>query len=397
MRKLTTYLLLLATVVLAACNGIEPPYEGTYDQVLIYYGMGYNNLSVNLLQNLTDLKRDILPGLHREKAILAFCHNTARPGDYATPNPPVLMRFYRGPDGKSTADTLKVYSDMAVSASAESVRRVLEDVQRLFPSEHYGMLISSHGSGWLPGGYGDSSERVGTRAIGNQYAASGKTVTASWIEVPDLAAAIPFHLDYLILDVCLAGAVEVAWELQDVCDRLVVSPAEILTTGMGYSILSWYMLAYDKPDLMAYCLDYYNYYNGNSGSLRSGTITLVECARLQPLADAFAAIVDAHRDALVYKELVDRVQRYYYADTPLKYFYDLRDLAAQLGALPDELSRLDGALADAVPVHYETPRFFELPLERCCGLSVYLPDPSRQVLNSYYRTLGWNKAVGLVK
>ena len=169
--------------------------------------------------------------------------------------------IYRGPDGKSTADTLKVYSDMAVSASAESVRRVLEDVQRLFPSEHYGMLISSHGSGWLPGGYGDSSERVSTRAIGNQYAASGKTVTASWIEVPDLAAAIPFHLDYLILDVCLAGAVEVAWELQDVCDRLVVSPAEILTTGMGYSILSWYMLAYDKPDLMAYCLDYYNYYN----------------------------------------------------------------------------------------------------------------------------------------
>ena len=66
-------------------------------------------------------------------------------------------------------------------------------------------------------------------------------------------------------------------------------------------------------------------------------------------------------------------------------------------ASPAELARLDAALADAVPVHYETPTFFDLSLDRCCGLSVYLPDPSRATLNAFYRTLGWNQAVGLVK
>jgi len=74
----------------------------------------------------------------------------------------------------------------------------------------------------------------------------------------------------------------------------------------------------------------------------------------------------------------------------------LRDLAAQLGASSDELSRLDSALAAAVPCHYETATFFDLSLDRCCGLSVYLPNPSRPVLNSYYKTLDWNKVVGLV-
>ena len=130
MRKIKTYCLLLAAVVLAACNGINPPFEGTYDQVLIYYGMGYNNLSGNLRTNLLDeLKSDVLPGLHREKAIVAFVHNTATSGNYTTPNAPVLMRFYRDASGKGAVDTLKVYDDMAVSASCESIHRVLSDAE----------------------------------------------------------------------------------------------------------------------------------------------------------------------------------------------------------------------------------------------------------------------------
>ena len=398
MRALRKYCLFLAAVVLAACNGIDRPFEGTYDHVLIYYGMGYNNLSGNLRTNLLEeLKSDVLPGLHREKAIVAFVHNTAISGNYTTPNAPVLMRFYRDADGKSAVDTLKVYDDMAVSASGESIHRVLEDIRAAFPAKHYGMLISSHGSGWLPAGYGKSSERASARAIGNQYSGSGSSVTTQWVTVPELAAAIPMHLDYMILDVCLAGAVEVAWELRNVSDRLVVSPTEILTMGMGYSMLSWDMLAWEKPDLETYCREYYDYYNGQSGTYRSGTISLVECAKLPALAEAFSAVLDAHRDALNYSQLVSSVQRYYYSTTSLPFFYDLRDLAAQLGASPDELARLDAALAEAVPVHYETPKFFDVSLDRCSGLSTYLPDPSRPQLNAYYRTLGWNQTVSLVE
>ena len=398
MCRLKKYWLILAAVVLAACNGINPPFKGTYDQVLIYYGMGYNNLSPNLRRNLMDeLKSDVLPGLHREKAIVAFVHNTAPDGGYTTPNAPVLMRFYRDRNGKGAADTLKVYDDMAVSASPESIRRVLNEIQESFPAKHYGLLISSHGSGWVPAGYSKNSERATTLAIGNQYSGPKYAYTAQWVTVPELADAIPMHLDYLILDVCLAGAVEVAWELRNVSDRLVVSPTEILTMGMGYSMLSWDMLAWEKPDLETYCREYYDYYNGQSGSYRSGTISLVECAKLPVLAEAFSAILDAHRDALIYSQLVNRVQRYYYSNTMLPFFYDLRDLATQIGASPDELARLDAALAEAVPVHYETPRFFDVSLDRCCGLSTYLPDPTRPQLNAYYKALGWNQTVSLVE
>lgn len=386
MRRIRTYLLLLAAVLLAACDGIDRPFEGIYDQVLIYYGMGYNNLSANLKQNLTDLQRDVLPGLRHDKAILAFIHTPASAGDYTTPNPPVLMRIYRGQDGKPVCDTLKTYPDIKISASGETLRRVMNEIRELYPARRYGMVVSSHGSGWLPANY---DKNTYPRSIGEQQQSSKYL----WIDLPEFAASIPYHLNFLILDVCLSGCVEVAWELRDVTDQLIVSPAEIMRDGMGYSILSWDVFAYGEPDMVTYCQQYYDYYMEHGG----GTIALVDCHQLEPLAEAFRDIIDAHRDALNYNTLYYTVQRYYYSSTPLIFFYDLRDLTAQLGATPDELARLDAALADAVPCHRETPTFIGLKLERCCGLSVYLPDPSRPVLNAFYNKLSWNQAVGLVQ
>lgn len=386
MRRIRTYLLLLATVLLGACEDLDRPFEGTFDQVLIYYGMGYNDLQSNLRQNIKDLHRDVLPALRNDKAILAFLHTPASSGNYTTPNPPVLMRIYRGRDGKPVCDTLKTYPDITVSASGESLRRVMNEIREEFPARRYGMVISSHGSGWLPPGYSNNKQPA---AVGEQRVGSEER----WIELPDLAAAIPYHLEYLILDTCLSGCVEVAWELRHVTDQLIVSPAEILRAGMGYSVLSWDVFAYEEPDFYTYCRQYFDYYNGNGG----GTIALVDSKQLEPLAEAFRDIIEAHRSALNYSTLSRRVQPYFYSSTPLTFFYDLRDLAAQLGASPDELARLDAALSAAVPVHYETDTFFDLRLERCCGLSVYLPAPSRPTLNAYYKTLDWNKVVGLVQ
>ena len=408
MRRIKAFILVFAAVILAACNGFDRPYEGTYDQVLIYCGLGYNNLASNLRANLDTLRTDVLPGLSNDKAILAICHLTSTSGDYASANPPCLMRIYRGPGGKAVSDTLQVYDGVTLSASPDFLRQVLSDVASRFPAHHYGMLFSSHGTGWIPAGYSSSSEQSSvrsivreperiwpeTKAVGNQFVGSHSNIR--WIELKDFARAIPIHLDYLILDNCLSGCVELAWELKDICDRLVVSPTEILTSGMVYKTLSWDMFAGAAPDLQTYCREYFDFYNAQSGANRSGTITLVDCARLDALADAFGAIVAAHRDALA-RALYGTVQRYYYSSSSFRFYYDLRDLCNAVGATGSEMAALDAALASAVPYHAETPTFFDLPLERCCGLSVYIPDPARTRLNAHYRTLSWNDRVHLVE
>ncbi|MBP5635828.1 MAG: hypothetical protein J6W83_05530 [Bacteroidales bacterium] len=420
MRRIKTYLLLFVAVILVACNGFDRPYEGTYEKVLVYVGLGYNNLSGNLLKNLSDMQEGILPGVASNCAIVAFCHNTASNGDYSTVNPPRLVRVLRGSDGKPVLDTLKTYESMSLSPTKESLHEALLDVQKMFPSHSYGMLFSSHGTGWIPAGYQSGNEASSirqralssddypyssfagvsgespwpeTKAVGNQYILSAKNVR--WLELADFVDAIPMRLDYLILDACLMGTVEVAWEFKDICRYFVASPTEILTDGMIYKTLSWDMLSGAQADLQTYCEEYFDYYNGQSGTRRAGTIALVDCSQLDALATAFRAIVDAHRDNMF--DCLATVQRYFYSSSTYRFYYDLRDFADQLGATPGELAQLDAALAAAIPYHAETPAFFDLPLERCCGISVYIPDPLRTKLNSFYRTLGWNSATHLVE
>ena len=415
MRRLKALFILLPALLLAACNGIDRPYEGTYEKVLIYCGLGYNNLSGNLTGNFEDIQEGILPGIASDRAIVAFCHNTARSGDYSTPNPPQLIRILRGPDGKPVADTLKTYENMALSPTREALREALLDIRERFPSRSYGMLFSSHGTGWIPAGYASGSEPSSirlrgvsegglkegkegpvwppTKAVGNQYVGSMKNIT--WLDLSDFVDAIPMKLDFLVLDACLMGTVEVAWELKDVCRYFVASPTEILTDGMIYKTLSWDMLSGAQADLLTYCEEYFDYYDRQDGARRAGTIALVDCSRLDALAGAFGAIVDAHREMI--PGCLASAQRYYYASSSLRFYYDLRDFAACLGATSAELAQLDAALADAILYHAETPTFFDLSLERCCGLSVYIPDPLRTRLNAFYKDLGWNRAVRLVQ
>ncbi len=405
MRRLRPLFLIPLFVFAAACGRLDR-YDGTYDQVFIYCGLGFNNLTEDLRRNLETVRKEKLPWKESDRAVLAFCHNARSSGDFASESAPLLLRLYSGNGGMPYVDTLKVYDDMAVSATEESLRRALDDIRRMFPARHYGMLFSSHGTGWIPGGYTSGNEASSyrslsspapspwpaTKAIGNQFHPGRDSVT--WLELDEFAAAIPMKLDYLILDACLMGSVEVAFALKDLCDYLVFSPAEILTDGMNYKTLTANLLLSPKPDLPAFCQDFFDYYDRREGSLRSATVTLVDCSRLDALADAFAPIVAAHSGSVT--GALRTTQRYFYTSTTLRFYYDLRDFALQIGASDAELARLDAALADCVLYHAETPTFFDLELERCCGLSLYIPDPLRPRLNRSYRGLAWNERVSLV-
>ena len=40
--------------------------------------------------------------------------------------------------------------DQENSASPQVLKRVINDVTRLYPAKSYGLIVFSHGSGWLP-------------------------------------------------------------------------------------------------------------------------------------------------------------------------------------------------------------------------------------------------------
>lgn len=448
-------LLISVTVIfgLQSCNSpLDRVHSGGYENVFIYCGLGYNNLSTYLRANLDDLQEGTLPGLNDGRAIVAYCQNTDinTPRAYIDPDsagfssPPVLMQIYRY-QGQARIDTLKVYDEERISTSPEAFRKALEDISSLFPSEHYGMLFSSHGTGWLPQGYtlkGENTDYANalnlqeaeeekensqqfplTKTIGAFY--RGSSSNSIEIDIRDFASSVPMKLDYLIFDACLMGNAEVVWELKDICDYLVVSPTEVLAQGMVYESLSWNLLSSKKADIETVCKEYFKRYDALSGYNRSASISLVDCTKIEKVADVFSEIVSynndsykryvqrdsipsdpADRDSLSYyeyylkvtRELNSRrkqIQGYFY--DAKAYFYDIRDMAAHIGASESQLSELDAALENCIVYHAETPYFFNTPLENCCGLAVYLPHEDWEKLNAYYRRLSWNDTVGLVE
>ena len=403
MRKIWAIIISAACMFMSSCYHEDQPFQGEYDDVFIYYMMGYNDLNSYLKSDLEELCSGILPGKHREKAIVAFCHTPKSSNDYKSVNPPVLIRIARE-EGKAVLDTVKVYDEIKISVTPECLNTVLGDIRELLPSKSYGILFSSHATGWVPEQYAGGSLPMSassnaqhqtypmTKSIGSFF--NGGKHDIREMDIMEFAGAFPMKMDYIIFDACLMGGIEVAWELKDVCDHIVFSPTEILAQGMIYNTLSWNLLSDDKADLRTVCEEYIEFYRAESGQSCSATISLIDCRKLEALAEAFTDAVGT--DGAKLRSINKRnVQRYFYDDK--NWYYDLRDIVLNAGVSVSELEKFDKALEECVRYHAETETFFGVPLENCCGMSMYLIDYGRPNLNRYYKSLSWNKLIGLVE
>ena len=390
----------LAACLLFSCSGTEKETMPTR-RVVLMYGAAYSNLSANIAEDINELCSGNIPFVSGSDILLVYAHTTGSNSDYNTPTSPVLFRAFRDMEGKLRRDTISVYPTTDVSSTAEVLNKVLTEVKDRFPARGYGLIFSSHGRGWLPVNYsepsyvlssvpGENKDFPPTKWLGIE-AANG-----SGIDIRDLADAIPMKLDFCIMDACLMGCVEVAYELREKCSVFISSPTEILTNGFIYTTMAAHLMGLQDPELQSVCREYYEFYAAQSGSYRSATVVMVDCTRLEVLASVCSQLISAHRTEL---DNINRnsVQRYFYSSSDLHWFYDLRDILAKAGASDSELSTLDRALAVCVPYYAATDYFFDLKLENVCGLSMYLPYQKKDDLNNYYKTLSWNKATGLIQ
>jgi hypothetical protein len=179
------------------------------------------------------------------------------------------------------------------------------------------------------------------------------------------------------------------------------SQTEILSNGMDYKNLLSVLFAQDGPDLKKCAENYFNMYKNQTASyMRSATISVVDCRKLDALAEIVAKhsgvigslALDANKRNMVQGYFQPQYSRYH------GIFYDIESIIKESGATEDELAELSEALNECVLTKYATARFLnEFDIKTHSGLSMYLPDSDRDILNTYYKTLKWNKAIELVK
>jgi len=400
----------LVATLLASCTksesySVSDPTED--DLTLIYYGLGFNNLSSNISGNIKTMASSTLPLQGSKKHLLVFSHLTSGSGNYSTQTPSYLVEYSLLGDGSIQQDTILTLSTSEKPTEIEVMKKILLAAKDYAPAKRYSLIFSSHGTGWLPKGYYDSNNssyvvmsasegRPMTKSFGAECYRENGSLNVYEMDIAQFAQNIPFKLDCLIFDACLMGGVEVAYELKDIANKIVFSPAEVLSTGFDYSNLVSDLLQ-DDSEAESVAKSYYAYYTTGKGSSGGfATVTCIEPGKMDNLVSVCTELFENYRDEIASLKKYSTIQGYYSGNHP--WFFDLVDVLEHAGISESEKSRLQAALDECIDYKAATPTFIGGTITTYCGLSIYLPSAAKdEELDEYYTTLAWNKATSFVK
>ncbi|MCK9628149.1 MAG: clostripain-related cysteine peptidase [Bacteroidales bacterium] len=375
---------LLAVIILYSCTKVDKPDNG-YNRVVVIYFAANNNLSSYAEDNIKGISQGYLPDENSDDILLIYSH-TAK-------NLPVLLRMYKDKSGSVKQDVVSNYTGQN-STTPQVLESLLDKIKVIFPAKEYGLVLWSHGTGWLPEGYYDNSTQYGV-SFPDPYADLVKSFgyeDGVEMDVKDLCNSIPYHLSFIVFDCCLMGGIEVAYEFKDKCDFIVASPAEILATGFPYDRVIEPLFD-NNADLEEVCKRYYDYYNSQSGVYKSGTIALYNTSKLDALASVCKTIFSSHRDQMATLS-AKNIQGYFRLNK--HWFYDLADFVSQF-ATQEELVQFNKAISDVVTEKYSTAIFLDLTISRYSGISTYLQSNGSSYLDDYYKGYQWNIATQMIK
>jgi len=283
--------------------------------------------------------------------------------------------------GGSSNTILKTYTE-SNSVYADQLGKVLNDVISMYPSKSYGLILWSHGSSWLPASM--------------QKKAFGPDENRK-MNISDMTAELPVRFDFILIDACLMGSVEVAYELRNHTDYIIASPAEIFSTGFPYKQIIPELLQ-NEPNLSKIVDEYFNYYNQKKNDYdKSATVSLISTHELENLA-AITRQMIGNRTFNFSSSDHNLVQRLEFLDTQYISSFDFLDFLEK--AFPDADSEpLKAQLDKTVLYKKHTLRFFdEYEIIKFCGLSSYIPNPNKtwpwNDWNTYYKQLEWCQASG---
>lgn len=341
-------------------------------------------------------------------------------------------RLYQVTKDEKEPILVKQWDEDFCTTDPQSLQVVLEYVQTNFEAKEYGLVMWSHADGWIPatntdyeqyGGSAAAISTVRTLSFGIDSGSQGRmSNNGAQMNVEDMADAIAasgMHCKYIFFDACLMQNLEVAYELRDVTDYIIASPASTPGPGCYYThevqkglfsadpsdIARTYLEDVTSTELQAVYTDY------------GLAISCIETDKLQALADALY-------EALPYSSLMERqspdmsgvlayqnyTSSYYYRP----HNYDaLQSLRLLLPA--EQLEAVEAALNEAVVYYGATSsiwvgpgysKFIYVPVDTDAyrSVSLFVPqtiytDNASQSrhgdLNEAYKETAWYKAIGM--
>lgn len=376
--KYVGYLLSLFSLLLCvACEKEdEPVVEQEPGRTVLVYIAADNNLSSSVEGDLSMMELGLQGADMRNGNLLAYV-------DRRNQNPQ-LIRFVQEKDSVRR-EVIENYPIDHSSATPERLGEVLRQVTQAFPSDHYGLILWSHGTAWLPYSYKSYLRSFGVDG-GNHFMSAN-----------DLASALAdYHFDFLLFDACYMGSLEVAYALRHVTDYLIASPTEVLVDGFPYQLFIGDLFA-AEVNAAHVAAQFYAYYEKSYG-----TVSAIQTAELDELAAICRTIFKDKSEEELFAVSVKELQLLEYLTGSVHALYDAADYVRQL-ATDAQWAQFESCLERVVLYKAATPKSAYsypsygggsfLPIERFSGLSIYVPQRELSELNTWYQQMEWYQAV----
>ena len=367
--RIIQYIGVILFFFLVSCekDNVEPQKTRT----LMVYLAGDNNLSGHMQKNISSMMSAWKKSYNANIVIYFDAPNAA----------PELYTFrFKGKEVEK--QVLKTYEEMD-SADPEVLKKILNEMQDLYPSDSYGLILGSHASGWIPsGGFGRSNrmlyaEPVLTRSFGTDYTGP------SQMDTRDMAKAIPFNkenLEFILFDACLMSSIEVLYDLRDKAKYVIASPAELPAPGFPYNRVMPYFWGKGtnlEKDLVKVCDEFWDYYNTYNATNRFGTIALIKMDGMEHLFDLTREILQGKKDYVA-----DIYQKAVYCYPMVEYskydrFFDLGEYMKYMTEGREGLYKEYRDFLDNQVVIYKNVtnpfNYISIPEEKFSGIATYIP------------------------
>lgn len=409
MKKL---MILLATALLfGACgsndDNDEIPKEA--ERTVLIYIAADNNLSPLADLDLEELKEGSKK-LGKQQNLIVFV-------DLANTTLSYIARIKDGVLLDSTSMTGINAADPAI------LEEMLRYTRETYPAKSYGLGLWGHSNGWV------MVKDTVTYARSRAYGQDNGQDKSYWMNIPSMARAIANgmgndKLRFIFADCCNFACIESAYELRNVTDYLIGSPAEIPDRGAPYHLVVPTLFdtsaTFYKSVIDTY-YDYYldeivarptYYYNKTHGDLAGYSVPLAatKSDELDNLAQATASLLETIHDKLTPEDTIRQHRIMLYScNWGYKSCYDIYQTLS-VNTSESDFNNWKPAFEKAVPYRRFSRKWlsqitlmedcmdqFEATADQCGVVSMFFPNKKYKSLhpnmNTAIQRFQWNNVI----
>lgn len=379
-KYITIWFVAAISLVFTACGGNhEEPRPTTAPRTVLVYQVANNNLSGYAADDI----REMLNGSQKPGAIPDGCH---------------LLVYSSNPDGitlseikNGTQTVLKTYPENSLSVTSERMREVYDDMRRLAPAADYGLVLWSHGSGWLQTGIEDPADTPKRRSFGSEFGGKEMNVTTLARVLEDE------NFSFIYFDCCFMMSVETLYEMRDTAPVIVGSVIELPVDGMPYHLNLKPFFEIGKADMVQAAKNTFEYFNSKSAAVdRTCAMSVIDTDFLEGIGLVCAEIFSKSPEGRPADFVPQR-----YSTNPTRFpFYDFGQYIEALCVDSEGNERFDGAkeqlkrfnalMDNCVLYAAATERIWNsIPIQHHSGMSTYVMSNRTDISKYNYDSLDW--------